>query len=143
MSTVFAGVVGAMVQALQSGTPVSDYISRARIRPLAEEWQTAVVVRLQEAQFDRMASFGAPLNTDTTVVVECYARSSSLSPDLAVDQIMQDTYARLAADPTLGGLVADCQPTGINFDFEQDQDRMGCALMTYVVRHRTQSLNLE
>lgn len=143
MTTVFANVVGAMAQALAAGTPVSPNISRARIKPLAAEWQTAVVVRLQESQFDRLAIFGAPMNTDTIVVVECYARSTSLSPDLAVDQLMQDAYARLAADPTLGGLVADCQLQAINFDFDHEQDRMGCALMSYLVRHRTQSLNLE
>lgn len=143
MTTVFSNVVGAIVQALEAGTPVSPNISRARIKPLAAEWQTAVVVRLQESQLDRMAIRGAPINTDTTVVVECYARSTSLSPDQAVDQLMQDAYARLAADPTLGGLVSDCQPQSINFDFDSEQDRMGCALITCLVRHRTQSLNLE
>jgi hypothetical protein len=143
MTTVFANVVGSMVTALSAGTPVSPHISRARIKPLAAEWATAVVVRLQESQFERLAIFGAPINTDTLVVVECYARSTSLSPDLAVDALMQDAYARLAADPTLGGTVADCQLQAINFDFDHEQDRMGCALMTYLIRHRTQSLNLE
>jgi len=143
MSTVFANVVGAMVAALSAGTPVSPNISRARIKPLAAEWASAVVVRLQESQFDRMAIFGAPINTDTLVVVECYARSTALSADLAVDAVMQAAYARLAANPTLSGTVADCQLQAINFDFDTEQERMGCALMTYLIRHRTQSLTLE
>lgn len=143
MTTVFSNVVGAIVQALEAGTPVSPNISRARIKPLAAEWQTAVVVRLQESQLGRLAILGAPINADTTVVVECYARSTSLSADLALDPLMQTVYARLAADPTLGGLAADCEAQAINFDFDSEQDRMGCALITYLVRHRTQSLNLE
>lgn len=143
MTTAFANVVSAMVAALSAGTPVSAQIHRARIRPTAQEWPDAVVVRLQESQLDRLAIMGAPVNADTTVVVECYARSTTLSPDLAVDAILQATYARLAADPTLGATVADCQFVSVNFDYDVDGDRLGCAQLTYIVKHRTQHLTLE
>lgn len=143
MSTVFAGIVAAMVARLQTAPAVSTQIHRARMRPLAADWTSAVVVRIQDAQLDRLAIAGAPINTDTTIVVECYARSASLSPDLAADALLQAVYARLAADPTLGALVADCQPTSLAYDFDADADRTACVLITYLVRHRTQSLTLE
>lgn len=143
MSTVFAGIVGAMTAALAAAPAVSPQIHRARMRPLPQEWSTAVVVRIEGAQLDPLAIQGAPINTDTTVIVECYARSATQSPDLVADALLQSVYAKLAADPTLGGLVADCQLTGLAYDFDQDAERTACVLLTYLVRHRTQSLTLE
>ncbi len=143
MSTAFAAIVGAMTSALQQAPAVSPQVHRARIRPLPAEWSTAVVVRIQEAELDRLAIRGAPINVDTTVVVECYARNATLSPDLVADSLLQAVYARLAADPTLGGLVADCQLTGLAYDFDADADRTACVTLNYLVRHRTASLSLE
>lgn len=143
MATVFAGIVTAMVALLQAGTPVSAQIHRARVRPLSEDWTTAVAVRLESAELDRLALRQAPINSDTTVIVECYARSTSQSPDLAADALLAAVYARLAADPTLGGTVADLQPLSLAYDFDLDADRTACVSITYLVRHRTQSLSLE
>lgn len=143
MATVFAGIVTAIVALLQSGVPVSPQIHRARVRPLPEDWTTAVSVRLEQAEFDRLAIRQAPINLDTTVVVECYARSSTLTPDLAADALLAAVYARLAADPTLGGTVSDLQPLSMTYDFDSDADRTACVSITYLVRHRTQSLSLE
>jgi hypothetical protein len=141
--TVFNDIISAMVQATQSDPPISSQIHRARIRPLPENWSDAVVIRISDAQLDRAAIRNAPVDVDTTVVVECYARSASMSPDVVADALMQVTYARLAEDPTLGGLVADCVLTSINWNFDTDADKTACVSMTYVVRHRTHSLTLE
>lgn len=143
MSTVFAGIVAAVVARLQQAPAVSGQVHRARMRPIAAQWSTAVVVRLLQAELDRLAISGAPINVDTTLVVECYARSTTLEPDLAADQLLQDVYARLATDPTLGDLVADLMPVGLAYDFDSDAERLACVSITYLVRHRTASLTLE
>ena len=143
MSTAFNNIVTAMVTALSASPAVSPHIFRARTKPMAAEWTSAIVVRVQSAEMDPLALFGAPINVDTTVVIECYARSTTLAPDQAVDQVLQSAYARLAADPTLGGLVGDCNLQSINYDFDQEQERMGAALLTCVVKHRIQSSTLE
>lgn len=141
--TIFAGVVSAVVAALGSGSPVSSNIFRARVRPLAEGWTTAVAVRLQGAELARFTMRGAPINVDTQLVVECYARSSALQPDQAADALLGSVYARLAADPTLGGLAADIEPQSLEYDFDAMADNTACISITYLVRHRAASLNLE
>lgn len=143
MSTAFAAIVSAMVSALQQEPSVSNQVHRARLRPLPSDWSSAVVVRIQGAELDRLALRGAPINADTAVVVECYARSATLQPDLVADTLLAAVYARLAADPTLGGLVADCQALSLTYDFDADADRAACVSITYLVRHRTASLTLE
>jgi len=141
--TVFNDIISAMVDELQTSPPVSSQIHRARVRPLPENWSDAVVIRISDSQLEREAIRGAPVDTDTTIVVECYARHASLSPDVVADALMQVTYARLAENPTLGGLVADCVLTSLNWNFDTDTDKTACVSMNYLVRHRTHSLTLE
>lgn len=143
MSTAFASIVGAIVARLQQAPAVSAQVHRARMRPLPSDWTDAVVVRILDAQLDPFVILGAPVNVDTTVVVECYARSTTLSADLAADAVLQAVYARLVADPTLAGLVADLQLQSLAYDFDADADRAACVSLTYLVRHRTASLSLE
>lgn len=144
MATVFASVVGAVVAALQAATPVSDQVHRSRIKPGAQEWTTMVVVRLLDAALEPFAILGAPFNVDTVMQVECYARGSAgQAPDLAVDALLAAVYARLAQDPSLGGLVEDVVPTGIGFDFDVDGESTACATLNYTVRHRADNLTLE
>lgn len=143
MSTVFASIIAAMEAKLQAAPAVSGQIHRARMRPMAADWANAVVLRIDKAELDRLAIRGNPMNTDTVVVVECYARSATLSPDLVVDALLAKVYARLASDPTLGNLVEDLQATSLAYDFDTDADHAACVSITYLVRHRTQSLTLE
>ena len=140
--TAFSTIVGAIVTALQGAPAVSPQVYRARMRPIAEQHTTAVVVRLQDAQAERFAINGAPVNQSTTIAVECYARSSTLDPDVAVDTLLADVYAKLAADTTLGGLVSDLFVTGIAWDFDMDAQHTACATLTCLVQHRTANLNI-
>ena len=136
-------IVAAMVAALAAKPAVSANIERARVRVLPETWTSAVVVRIESATLELSALAGAPIDTDTTVVVECYARSNTTAPDVAVDDLLAAVYARLAQNPTLNGLAADMAATGINYDFSTDAAQHACATVTYLVRHRTGALTLE
>ena len=103
-----------------------------------------VAVRLLDAALERFAVRGAPFNVDTILAVDCYARASGgVTPDLAVDALLGAVYARLAQDPSLGGLVQDLEPTSINFDFDVDGEHTACATLTYMVRHRADNHTLE
>ena len=114
------------------------------MRPGASEWATLVVVRLLDAALEPFAIQGAPYNVDTQLAVECYARGSAgQAPDLAVDDLLAAVYARLAADPTLGGLVSDLQPVTLNYDFDADGEPTASATLTYTVRHRAGNQSLE
>lgn len=142
MSTAFAGIVAAMVDALSSAPAVSAQVYRARMRPMAQQHTTAVVVRIQDAQADRAAMQGAPVDFVTTIAVECYARSATQTPDLAVDDLLAAVYAKLAADSTLGGLVGDLYPSTLQYDFDTDAEQTACVTLTYQVVHRTANLSL-
>lgn len=140
--TAFATVVAAMVSALQSAPAVSPQVFRARMRPLAEQHSTAVVVRIQDAQAQRFAIQGAPVDFATTIAVECYARSATQDADVAVDQLLSDVYAKLAADTTLGGLVQDLFAASLAYDFDVDAERTACVTVTYQVQLRTANLTI-
>ena len=142
--TAFASIVGAMVAALSAAPAVSPQIHRARVRPVAADWSTLVAVRPLGAELQRFAVQGAPMNVDTRIAVECYARASAgQSPDLAVDALLAGVYARLSADNTLGGLVSDLVPQSLDYDFDADGEATACATLTFTAVHRVQNATLE
>jgi len=144
MSTAFAQVVGAMIDVLQAGTPVAQGVYRARMRPVAQQFDASVVVRPIDAQATPFAILNGPVDWTTQIAVECYARAApGTSPDVAVDALLAAVYARLASDPTLGALVMDINPTALAYDFFEDAEQLACVTVTYSVLHRTQHLSLE
>lgn len=142
MTTAFSAITTAIVAALGAGTPVSPNIYRARLRPMAQQHATAVAVRLQNAFTERFAVANAPVDYDTTMAVECYARSSTTTADVAVDALLEAVYARLASDSTLGGLVGDIWVAALNWDFDADAEQTACVTLTYKVLHRTANLTI-
>lgn len=144
MTTAVAAVVSAMVATLQAAPAVSPQVHRARLRPMAADWPTAVVVRPLSVAFEPFAIQHAPFNLDTQIAVECYARASAgTSGDAAVDALMQAVYARLMSDTTLGGLVGDLRPDRLDFDLDADGDNTACATFTFTVLHSAGNNTLE
>lgn len=144
MTTAVAAVVSAMVATLQAAPAVSPQVHRARLRPMAAEWATAVVVRPLSVVFEPFAIRQAPFNLDTQIAVECYARANAgTSGDDAVDVLMQAVYARLMSDTTLGGLVGDLRPDRLDFDMDADGDNTACATFTFTVLHSAGNNTLE
>lgn len=144
MTTAVAAVVSAMVATLQAAPAVSPQVHRARLRPMAADWATAVVVRPLSVAFEPFAIQHAPFNLDTQIAVECYARASAgTSGDAAVDALMQAVYARLMSDTTLGGLVGALRPDRLDFDLDADGDNTACATFTFTVLHSAGNNTLE
>lgn len=144
MTTAVAAVVSAMVATLQAAPAVSPQVHRARLRPMAADWATAVVVRPLSVAFEPFAIQHAPFNLDTQIAVECYARASAgTSGDAAVDALMQAVYARLMSDTTLGGLVGYLRPDRLDFDLDADGDNTACATFTFTVLHSAGNNTLE
>jgi hypothetical protein len=142
MTTAFAAIVGAVVAVLNAGTPVSPNIFRARERALAEEYATAINVQWDGGTPDNGAMQGAPVDWESRVTVECYARSSTTGGDLAVDPLLEQVYQRLAADSTLGGRVANLCCIHIEAQNDAQGQKTGWVGMSYAVFHRTSNLNL-
>lgn len=139
MTSLVNTAVTAIVSALQSGTPVASTIARVRLRPLAQSTSQAVVVRPIQTQVAEAALYpGLPVSWSSTIAVECYARSgAATAPDIAVDALLEAVYARLMADPTLGGAVLSLQPQEVSFDFDVDGDQTTCATLVFQARHRS------
>ena len=140
--SAFATIVGALLANLLAAPAVSPNLYRARLRPLPDTASDAVVVRLIDAAPERNTLAGQPIDMTTQVAIECYAKSSTWSADLAVDTLMQSVYTRLMADPTLGGTVMDINLTGLQFGFDAEAEAFACATLTLDVRHRTSGLTL-
>jgi hypothetical protein len=141
--TAFVDITAAFVAALAATPIVSKNIFRARERTLAEEHITAINVQFDTASPYPGVMHGAPVDWRSKITVECYARSSTTSGDLAVDPLMAAVFSRLAADTTLGGLVADIGYPEIEAENDSQGQKTGWIRMTYAVEHRTNNLTLD
>jgi hypothetical protein len=141
--TAFADITAAFIAALSTAPAVSANIFRARDRTIAENQATALNVQFDGSEPYAGAMHGAPVDWISKISVECYARSSVTSGDLAVDPLLSAAYARLAADTTLGGRVADIGAPNILTEYDSQGQKTGWVRMTYSVQHRTSHLTLD
>lgn len=144
MTTMFASAVAAIVAALSAGTPVAPQVARVRLRPIAKDTGTAVIVTPLATEVAEASLVpGLPVSWTTAIKVECYARSSAATtPDVAVDSLVAAVYARLMADPSLGGAVLALQPQSIAWDFDADGENTTCATLVFNARHRSPGATL-
>ena len=141
--TQFANITAAFIAALSNAPAVSANIFRARDRTMAEEHIDAINVQFDGADPYTGAMYGAPVDWLSKISVECYARSSVVSGDLAVDPLFATAYARLAADSTLGGAVADIGTPSIEAENDAQGQKTGWVRLSYLVSHRTSHLTLD
>lgn len=143
MSTVFAKICTAAIDLLQANPSVCDHIYRSRARAIPQAWKDVVGVRVHGSEFQPFTIYGAPVNADTSLVIECVSRSVELEPDLAVDELLARVHQRIASDATLGGLVLDCELRSLTFDHVSDDENIGSAQLMFVVRHQVGTNSLE
>lgn len=139
MTTLVSTAVAAVIAALNAGTPVSTQIARVRLRPMAQAQAQAVVVRPLQSEVAETSLYpNLPVSWTSAISVECYARTSAATtPDLAVDSLVEAVYARLMADPTLGGAVLSLQPQSMSWDFDADGDQTACATLVFHALQRS------
>ena len=141
--TAFANITAAFIAVLSNAPAVSDNIFRARDRTMAEEHIDAINVQFDGADPYAGAIFGAPVDWLSKFSVECYARSSAVSGDQAVDPLFATVYARLAADSTLGGVVTYIGTPSIEAENDAQGQKTGWVRLSYLVSHRTSHLTLD
>lgn len=137
--TAFSQIVDAIITRLEAAAPVSALIQRANTRQIPANCANAVNVFWEASQPDEGAIAGAPVDWQTRIIVDCYARSVSQTGDVAVDPVTQAVYERIAADTTLGGLVFHVSAPGIEGEFDAASQRTGWTRLTYIIEHRTQN----
>lgn len=142
MSTAFFQVVSAVKAKLEAQPPVCKSIHRARTTPVPEQEAEAVNVQWERALPAQTGIKGAPVDWSTSVTVECFARSVTESGDAAVDPLLERVVARLAEDPSLGGLVDDLVLAGLEAENTAEGKKTGWVRLIYAAEHRTYNGNL-
>lgn len=143
MSTAFFKIVSATKAALEADPPVCTTIYRSRPAAVPESLDRAVNVQWDQATALPAAIFGAPIDWSTRLNIECFVRGTTDSGDVLVDPLLEAVYGRLAADPTLGGLVEDLNIVSLEAENSAEGRKTGWVRITYQVQHRTENATLE
>jgi len=142
MSTSFSKIVAAVVAQLEKQPPVCKSINRARTYVFPEQEAEAVSVQFEQSLPQRGTIAGAPIDWSTRITVECFARSVLESGDLAVDPLLERVVARLAVNPSLGGIVSDLELIGVEAENTAEGKKTGWVRLIYTADHRTYDGNL-
>lgn len=139
MSTIFSVATAALVAVLKQSPPVAPVVDRVLLRAVGKNDRFAVVVRPFGGNRDSSVGAGVVGVWTTGYEIECSAWvMPDVAPDLAVDPLLEAVYARLMANPTLGGAVADLQPAPDNtlrYGFDQVGENTVTATLSFHVRH--------
>lgn len=142
MSTSFSKVTSAVMAMLMASPAVCRAVYRARSGVIPDKDEEAVTVQWEQGLPRPGAIAGAPIDWQTRITVECYARSNIETGDVAVDPLLEKVYERLAANPTLGGMVDDLVIAGIEAENTAEGRKTGWVRLTYIAEHRTDNLLL-
>ena len=139
MTTAYKQIADDFAAALWAATAISNQVYQARLDPIANQFNDAIVVRLGATQVEQKTLTYGRMLCQTEVAVECYAKSPTGNPTAAVDTLLQNAYARLAGDATVNAAARDLLMAGITWDYAQEADQMACATMTWQVTHQVES----
>lgn len=138
-------IINAMIATLQAAAALSDTIVEDDDTAIGEDASDAIVITyVRSVPADPLVYLGQPIDWDTEISIECYARAdNTTSNGRASRQLHAAAYARLMAEPSLGGRLQDLVCIGITHDQERRASRLGCCIGQYRTRHRTQSATLD
>lgn len=126
--------------------PAGLTVHRYRGLPLdSDDLPAQVVYPLQETA-QRVGSRTGPLYEEKFIVrVEHRVESSSVSPDEALDPLINWTVQVVGADERLGGLALDVQKKGTVWDPDVPviRETFGAAATDFEIRHQTRKHNPE
>lgn len=139
MATKHLGLLEAIEALLHTGTPVAGgHITVGRTRAISSEYDQAVNVRLDESRPVPTSPQGRTY-WETLIEVECFAKSSTegVTPQQAVDPLLQEVYERVLADHTLAGTAVDCNPTGVRWEPDEQGETACRATAMFLVLHQS------
>lgn len=137
-ASAFKGLTDALVAAcLQAPALAEGRVWANRLRPLSTQQGSAVVVRLVQTRSTEDVL--GLLDWQTQFAVECYGRGATgTDPAGAVDALLQDVWARLAGlDSGALGVMAVAVNPAVEWQFDEAETPVACAIVHLVVRHRT------
>lgn len=142
--SAFSKITSALVQLLDVDPPIADVIYRARSRVIPQSTHRAINVQFNTGMPTPGAIGGAPVDWTSRFSIECFARAAtSENNDEAVDPMLMAVYSLIAADTTLGGLVANVGEPLVEAEYSAEGERTGWICMTYAIEHETQQSTLD
>ncbi len=142
MATAFSVLTAALLDALLAALPGAPALAGGRIyanrlRPLSAGQNTALIVRLDNSTAQEVV-LGA-LDWNSKFSIECYARGATGSDAAdAVDTLLSDAWARLASvDAAALGAIAITVDPAIEWQFDDGETPVTCAIISVGVQHRT------
>jgi hypothetical protein len=137
----------AIVALLAAGAPaLASSVKANALRPMAQDVNTAIVVRVVQSRGVVPQTLGAGYRWETVFQVDCLARGAGYNtePVAAVDAMVEGVVARLsswAPASNLGVIDAQADPS-IDWSFDDAESPLVAATFSFSVRHRTQSTSL-
>jgi hypothetical protein len=131
------------MKAVLEAPPSIAKVYRALDREAPLQDDNVVTVQFEGAEPVDGEIMGAPVDWQSLFTVDLFSRSVQLNGDVAVDPLFNSVYCRLAADRTLGGLVADIGNPRIKAENTADAKKTGWVRLAYFVQHRTANSTLE
>lgn len=135
----------AVEQLLLANPPLAGgRIRRGRRVPVPAEWTSAIDVYVLRSQGEGLDMGGAYTRWDTSIAVDILARAASNQHgEQAVDELLADTYARLAAaTPPQAAVRWGVQPA-IGWEVDEADQTLALARITLRVVHLTGPASLE
>lgn len=141
--SAFLAITAAIIAKLGAASDIGVHIYQARDRAVPEVEQAAINVQFEAGLPTRGAMLCAPVDWDSRFVIDLYVRTTTLTPDAAVDPLLMAVYRVMASDPSLGGLTLDIGEPVIEAEYSSEGKKSGWIRMTYPVQHRTNNMTLE
>jgi hypothetical protein len=141
--SAYMDIVDRLIEILSAEPLITTNVFRARDSELAEQYETAVAIEFKGSTPFPGAIQGAPVDRGSRFFVECWARTTTTTSDLAVDPLIVAVHARIMADTTLGGLVSDVAELDSEAANTAQQKKTGWVLLPFLITHRTSNLTLE
>lgn len=143
--TAFATLTAAVKALMLQAPALADgNVWRGRLRPIPAEHQHAIVIRIASAPGAVSGIKLGPIDWNTVIEVDLYARCTpAQDPEDAVDTLLGDAFARLAANPALAAGVMDtlAEPQ-LDWQFAEADNTLVCVTLQLRVIHRTEGLTL-
>ena len=134
------------VAALLTAPPAlaGGFVQAGRAFPLPTDKTQGIYVRLQASPGQQPFVGDGRTDWSTTLLITCVARGDAgVDGETAVDGLLYDTYARLAAaapPANADGLVV---VPGLDWDVDEADTTLGAATFRIQVQHRTASGSLD
>jgi hypothetical protein len=135
----FVSITAALRDLLTQPTPVADVVMRGRLRPIAANQDTAVVVRWDRSSGDQSVMANGPTDWATSIAVDCYARATAdVDPEDVAGPVLQAVYQRLAvADLAALGVTQLVAGIEVQAGFSEMDPNLACVTLFVSVQHMT------